>query len=130
MKGFTREDDYNTRRAHLANLTDEELYNRFWEKMSEVVDPITAMAKKYTSSSIERSVLLRMGFSSVEAQSIVDVCLDHDLMGYGAGHVVYLYSKTFDMELRDAGLAFSRKENINEIIDALEKREADARAKA
>ena len=25
-----RADDYNTRRAHLANLSDQELYERFW----------------------------------------------------------------------------------------------------
>ena len=35
-----REDDFAQRRAHIANLTDEELYDRFWELTAQVVDPL------------------------------------------------------------------------------------------
>ena len=66
-----REDDFEIRRKHLANLSDEELYERFWKLTEEIVNPMVELAYGNTSSSIERSVLLRMGFSSIESQAIV-----------------------------------------------------------
>ena len=35
-----REDDFQERRKHIANLTDEELYERFWQLTEQVVDPL------------------------------------------------------------------------------------------
>ena len=35
-----REDDFAVRRQHIANLTDEELYAKFWELTDKVVDPL------------------------------------------------------------------------------------------
>ena len=35
-----RADDFNERRAHLANLSDQELYERFWSLASDIVDPL------------------------------------------------------------------------------------------
>jgi D-ornithine 4,5-aminomutase subunit alpha len=55
-----RADDFEQRRAHLANLTDEELYERFWKLANEIVDPLLELGKKNTTPSIERSILLRM----------------------------------------------------------------------
>ncbi|CAM3264623.1 ornithine aminomutase subunit alpha [Vagococcus fessus] len=91
-------------RKHLADLTDEQLKERFWELSEEVVEPMLEMGTKYTSPSIERSILLRMGFSSVEATEIVNRVIAEELMGKGAGHIVYRIAKENDLDIRDAGL--------------------------
>ena len=67
-----RADDYAQRRAHLANLSDEELYNKFWNLAEEIVDPLLELGRKNTTPSVERSILLRMGFSSLEVKPIVE----------------------------------------------------------
>ncbi len=102
-----RNDDYIERRAHLADLTDEQLEARFWELANKLVDPLLEMGYEYTSPAVERSVLLRMGFSSLEAKAIVEGCIKHDIISHGAGHVVYRLSKAEGMELRDAGVALA-----------------------
>ena len=94
MKGFIkREDDYLQRNQHLAGLTDEQLKERFWSLVEQIVDPLLDLAQKNTSPSIERSVLLRMGFSSLEAQPLVDGAIDRGLIGHGVGHVIYRIAK-------------------------------------
>lgn len=90
-----RPDDYQTRRRHLASLADDELRRRFWEVTEKVVEPLVELARTHTSPSVERSVLLRMGFSSLEAQAIVKKAVDLGLLGKGAAHLV----------LRQPGLA-------------------------
>ena len=99
-----REDDFTTRRAHLANLTDAQLKERFWELTGQVVDPLLELGRANTSPAIERSVLLRMGFSSLEVEAIVAGCIERELLGHGAGHVVYKLAKETGMEIRQAGL--------------------------
>lgn len=99
-----RADDFDKRRKHLADLSEDELEARFWELAEKLVDPIVDLAKKNTSPSIERSVLLRMGFSSVEAKSIVDGAIDRGIIGKGAGNILYKLSKEKNMEIREVGL--------------------------
>ena len=99
-----REDDYQVRRAHLADLTDEQLYDKFWSLIGEIVDPLLELGKEHTSASVERSVLLRMGFSSLEAKAIVDGCVERSLLGHGAGHVVYKLAKAKGLSVREAGI--------------------------
>ena len=99
-----REDDYTARREHLKDLTDEQLEQRFWELANKLVDPLLEMGKDYTSPAIERSVLLRMGFSSIEAKAIVEGCVERSLMCFGAGNVVYRLAKSKGMDIRPAGL--------------------------
>ncbi|HHV38425.1 MAG TPA: ornithine aminomutase [Tepidimicrobium sp.] len=99
-----REDDFHKRRKHLADLSEEELEQRFWQLAEKIVDPLIELAEKNTTPSIERSVLLRMGFSSLEAQSIVEGIIDRGLMGKGAGHIVYRLAKDKGMDIREAGL--------------------------
>ena len=67
-----RNDDFETRRAHLAGMSDDELKAYFWELAGRLTEPLLKMGREYTSPSIERSVLLRMGFSSLEVKPIVD----------------------------------------------------------
>ena len=71
-----REDDFPVRRQHLAGLSDQELQERFWQLAQELVAPLVELARTHTSPSIERSVLLRMGFSSLEASAIVARCVE------------------------------------------------------
>lgn len=99
-----RPDDFQDRRKHLAHLSEEELEKRFWELANKIVDPLIELAEKHTSPSIERSILLRMGFSSIEAKAIVDGVLDRGLIGKGAGHIVYKLANTKNMDIRNAGL--------------------------
>ena len=102
-----REDDFATRRAHLADLSDTQLKERFWELTGQVVDPLLTLGHEYTSPAIERSVLLRMGFSSLEVKDIVQGALERGLLGHGAGNIVYKLAKTKDMPIRDTGLALA-----------------------
>lgn len=103
----SQEVNFEEARKHLADLSDEELKSRFWELAEEIVDPLLEMGRKYTSPSIERSVLLRMGISSVEATAIVEQVIAHELMGKGAGHIVYRIAKENDLDIREAGIALS-----------------------
>ncbi len=99
-----RDDDFKDRHQHLKDLTDEQIEARFWELANKLVDPLLQMGKEYTSPAIERSVLLRMGFSSIEAKAIVEGCMERSLMCYGAGNVVYRLAKAKGMDIRPAGL--------------------------
>jgi D-ornithine 4,5-aminomutase subunit alpha len=98
-----RADDFEIRRKHLANLSEEELEQRFWKLAGEVVDPLLDLAKNNTTPSVERSVLLRMGFSSLEVKDIVDNTIDRGLMGKGAGNVVYSVAKALNRDYREVG---------------------------
>ena len=48
-----RADDFEERRKHIANLSDEELYNRFWELTAQVVDPLLELALPLVSAAFE-----------------------------------------------------------------------------
>jgi D-ornithine 4,5-aminomutase subunit alpha len=98
-----RADDFEVRRKHLANLSEDELEQRFWKLAGEVVDPLLDLAKNNTTPSVERSVLLRMGFSSLEVKDIVDNTIDRGLMGKGAGNVVYSVAKALNRDYREVG---------------------------
>jgi len=102
-----RDDNFSERRAHLKGLTDEQLKDRFWELAGQVVDPLLKLGYENTSPAIERSVLLRMGFSSLEVKDIVDGAVKNGLLGHGAGNIVYKVSKEKGLSIRDAGLELS-----------------------
>ncbi len=110
-----RADDFQERRKKLADLSEDQLEARFWELAEELVDPIVDLGYKNTSPSIERSVLLRMGFSSVEAKSIVDNAIDRGLIGKGVGHIVYKLADKKNMGIRETGLLLVEGEAWNEV---------------
>lgn len=117
MKGLlVREDDFSTRRKHLENLSDEELKARFWELQEKAVDPLLELAKTHTSPSVERAVLLRMGFSSLEVKPLVDGAIDRGLMGKGVGHIVYRISKEKNLSIRQAGLELIEGKHWDEAV--------------
>lgn len=102
-----RLDDFSERRKKLAHLSNEELRQRFWELTGKVADPLVELARTHTSPSIERSVLLRMGFSSLESKAIVEKVSELGLLGKGAGHVVLKTAKALGLEYREAGRAMA-----------------------
>ncbi|MFV0499802.1 MAG: ornithine aminomutase subunit alpha [Bacilli bacterium] len=115
MKVQKREDDFLERRSHLKDLSDEQLKEKFWGLIEQVVDPLLDLANKNTTVSIERSVLLRMGFSSIEVSSIVENVQNAGLLEYGAGHVVYLASKLNNIDIRTAGLAIIDEKYLDQV---------------
>jgi D-ornithine 4,5-aminomutase subunit alpha len=99
-----REDDYQERRKHLANLTEDQLYDRFWELCGKIVQPMLDLGYKNTTPSVERAVLLRMGFSSLEVKPIVEGVIKKGLMGKGCGNVVWRLAEKKGISVREAGL--------------------------
>jgi D-ornithine 4,5-aminomutase subunit alpha len=100
-----RPDDFEERRARLRGLTDVELRARFWRRVEEIVAPLVEEARTHTSPSIERSVLLRMGFSSLEAKQLVARMAERGLLGRGVGHLVLQLAGRRELSVREAGLA-------------------------
>lgn len=116
-----REDDFQARRGHLAELSDEQLKERFWGLLDQVVDPLLDLGREYTTPAIERSVLLRMGFSSLEVKDIVNAALERNLLGHGAGNIVYKLSKAKGLAIREAGLALAEGKYWDEIENMFRK---------
>lgn len=119
-KGKPRLDDYETRRLHLASLTDEQLYERFWQLTNNAISPLLQLAKTNTSPAIERSILLRMGFSSIEAKVLVEKVIDYHLIGKGAGNVVYKYSLLSKKSIREAGLLLIQDIGFDDVLASFE----------
>lgn len=108
MKCSERPDDFEARRAHLRAMSDDELHAYFWRLVGQIVDPLIEEARTHTSPSIERSVLLRMGFSSIEAKSLVQAIQERNLLDRGAGRVVLELARTKGMTVHEAGAALLR----------------------
>ncbi len=105
MRLEPRPDDYEARRAHLRDLSDDDLHARFWSLVGEVVAPLVDEARTHTTPAIERSVLLRMGFSSVETKALVDQMAARGLLGEGTGRLVLELAQRQGMTVREAGVA-------------------------
>jgi D-ornithine 4,5-aminomutase subunit alpha len=100
-----RPDDFEERRARLRDLSDEALRARFWSRVEEIIAPLVDEARTHTTPSIERSVLLRMGFSSAEAKGLVSRMAERGLLGHGAGHLVLRLAEQLGLPVHEAGLA-------------------------
>ena len=109
-----RQDDFSERRKKFAAMSDEDLYKYFWELTGKVVEPLLELGRRNTSPSIERSVLLRMGFSSPDTKTIVSGCIDRGLMGKGAGHVVYRLARARNISVKEAGAMLVNGEGWDE----------------
>jgi D-ornithine 4,5-aminomutase subunit alpha len=112
-----RRDNFKSRSKHLEEMSDEELDRYFWELADRITEPLINLAKDHTSPSTERSVLLRMGFNSLEAKAITDKLVDMGLLGKGAGHVVYRISKITNEDIVPTG----KKLASGELWDLVEK---------
>jgi len=115
-----RKDDFKRRRQHLKELSDQELKAYFMELADKIVDPLLDLAYKNTSKSIERSVLLRMGFNSLQAKAIVDVLNEHNLLRKGSGQCVYLLSKKYNVDIVQAGQMIEKQDGIDDLIHHFE----------
>jgi D-ornithine 4,5-aminomutase subunit alpha len=99
-----RKDDFDARREHLKTLSDGQLNDRFWSLADRMVQALVAEARTHTSPSIERSVLMRMGFSSLETKPLVNRMLEKGVLGQGAGHLVLRLAQKNGISVRQAGL--------------------------
>jgi D-ornithine 4,5-aminomutase subunit alpha len=111
-----RQDDFAERRKHIAGLSDKELYDRFWELTTQVVSPMLELGRKNTTPSVERSVLLRMGISSLDTKPIVEGCMDRGLMGKGAGNVVYKLAQAKGISIKEAGEMLAKGDAWDEAV--------------
>jgi len=114
---MVREDDFQKRSEHLKNMSEEELINYFWQLTEKIVDPLVELSKTHTSPSIERSVLLRMGFSSIESKNIVRYMVENNLLSHGAGKVVLIYSELKKKNYLEAGKDLSEGIGWEEIVN-------------
>lgn len=105
MKPTERPDDFASRRQRLQAMSDEELDAYFWDLAERIVAPLIEEARTHTTPSIERSVLLRMGFSSIEAGALVEGMRERGLLGHGAGRLILELSKRKGISVREAGAA-------------------------
>ena len=106
---------FEEKRKKLSHLSDQELYERFWKLTEQIVQPGIEMAREYTTPAIERSVLLRCGISSTDAQKIVKTALEKGLLGHGAGNLVYRLSQNRDISIKDAAAMLVADEGWEEV---------------
>ena len=112
-----RNDDYEVRRKHLVELSEEELKKRFFSLSEEIVQPLITLSKNSTTPSVERSVLLRMGFSSLEARDIVNHVLDLGLMGKGAGNIVLKTSEKLGEDYLVVGRRMAEGKHLDVVLN-------------
>jgi len=105
MSCAERPDDFGKRREKLQGMSDEELHHHFWHLVEKIVGPLIDEARTHTTPSIERSILLRMGFSSSEANALVEKMRAQNLLGHGAGRLILELAKAKQLSIREAGAA-------------------------
>ena len=111
-----RVDNFEQRHEDLKKLSDEKLHAYFWSLVDKIVQPIVEEARTNTSPSIERSILLRMGFSSLEAKTIVNHMLERGILGHGAGNLVLKLAQKKEIPLREAGTDLIRGQYWEEFL--------------
>jgi len=117
LRQMVREDDFQKKREHLKNMSEEELINYFWQLTEKIVDPLVELSKTHISPSIERSVLLRMGFSSIESKNIVRYMVENNLLLHGAGKVVLIYSELKKKNYLEASKDLSEGIGWEEVVN-------------
>lgn len=106
------EQKFLKRRSELEKLSDNELKELFWQLADRVVEPMIDYGKKYTSPSIERSVLLRMGIDSITSQAVVKNINEAGLLGKGAGKIVLDVSKKTGISIIQAAKQISEDKKL------------------
>lgn len=107
-----RKDRFALRQAELAQLSDAQLKERFWQLCNQVVAPIVDLARTHTSPSIERSVLLRMGVDSVSSHGVVDRIFEAGLLPKGAGNVLLKVGEREGKDVRGAAAAILENKDV------------------
>ncbi len=116
MPCASREDDFESRREHLRGMSDDELHAYFWQLVEQLVAPLVEEARTHTTPSIERSVLLRMGFSSIEAKDLVSRFRERGLLAHGAGRLVLELAKAKQLSVREVGSALLAGQYWEELV--------------
>lgn len=119
QKSAERVDDYQVKKEKFKDISDEQLKQRFWGLLDEIVSPMVDLASTHTSPAVERSVLLRMGFGSLDSKVIVDRCVEHGLVGKGAGHVVLKMAEKLGCHYTEAGQKLIDNEDLWEDAKAM-----------
>ncbi len=114
----SRNDDFLERRKHLEKYSDAELKTYFKELTDQIIDPLLSLAYDFTTPAIERSVLMRMGFSSLESKMITEKMMENNLLEHGAGHVVFKYASLTKLPIREAGLALLDSKELHKMMEA------------
>jgi D-ornithine 4,5-aminomutase subunit alpha len=117
MRLAPRSDDFAARREHLRTLTDDELRAYFWQLADRIVAPLVDEARTHTSPAIERSVLARMGLSSLETQPLVKRFAELGLLGRGAGRIVAELAERHEVTPRQAAQALLAGQWWEEVQD-------------
>jgi D-ornithine 4,5-aminomutase subunit alpha len=107
---------WDKRHEALKKMSDDQLKARFWELCEKAVAPMVELGKTYTSPSIERAVLLRMGIDSVSTKGVVQRITEAGLLGKGAGNCVLRVSQKFSL---DAPAAAKRIIEDKTVLDGL-----------
>lgn len=116
MNSLDRRDDFEARHEHLRGLSDDELHDRFWILVEELVQPLIEEARTHTSPAIERSVLLRMGFNSIEAKKLVEKIDVAGLLGHGAGKLILEFAKAHDLSIQEVGDGLLQEKYWEELV--------------
>jgi D-ornithine 4,5-aminomutase subunit alpha len=58
-----------------------------------------------------------MGFSSLEAKTIVDSTMDRGLMGKGCGHIVWRIAKELNRDYREVGREMGEGQHWDRAIE-------------
>lgn len=116
-----RQDDFLKRREHLKHLNDKELKQYFYELADKLVDPLLELSYKNTTKSIERSVLLRMGLSSIEAKTVVDKLNEFNLLRKGAGHCLYRLMLDKKLNIHQAASYIVESDGIDYLLEVFKK---------
>lgn len=103
---------FEQRQEALKQMTDEQLKARFWELCNQLVDPIVELARTYTSPSIERAVLLRMGIDSLSSHGVVERIYQAGLLGKGAGHVLLKLAEKRSTDVKEAATAILQDKDV------------------
>lgn len=108
---------FEQRRKKLANLSDDQLQELFWDLTDQIVSPMVDLARTHTSPAIERSILLRCGFSSLEAKNIVDNAIKHKLLAKGAGNCVLRLARKRNIPVLASGKILAADNGWEEVRD-------------
>lgn len=86
----------------LRRLPLSTLKKRFWSLARDIMTPLAQLASSHTSPSIERSVMMRMGFDSLESQRFVEHLTERGWLCDGAGRVLHDCAATRGVNPRQA----------------------------
>lgn len=114
-KGIMKNKRIEERQQAIRMLSDEALHERFWNLSQRIVEPLVALAQTHTTPSIERSVLLRAGISSLEAGQVVELAFKKGLLGVGAGNLVLRLAEKRKVSFETAARSLAANDGWEEV---------------